>query len=134
MLESRSAYGFYGSSGGYTGEMRNPVHSVRMPYREYKNKWSDHKTVPGSYDKDDKTIEVEFTESEMAKKTNLGNKYSMFGFYFKFGGVEKGIASVVEFNAKSHENAEKNARAYARRYGYVFEREATRTEYCEQFI
>ena len=135
MLESRSAYGYYGIAGGYTGESSNSqtTTTVRMPYREYKNKWADHKTVAGSYDKQDKTIEVIFSEEEMKAKTNLGNRYHLHAFYFKFDGVEEWVASIVEFNAKTYENAKRNARTYARQCGYTFAGDATRSEYCNQF-
>lgn len=132
MLESRSAYGYYGSAGGYTGETI-PQHYTRMPYREYKLKWADHKTVCGSYDKKDKTIEVIFTAEEMKAKTNLGNRYHLSTYYFRFDGVEKGVASIVDFSAKTHENAERNAKRYAKQCGYAFVGDATWSEYCEQF-
>lgn len=133
MLESRSAYGFYGSTGGYTGESVNEQCTTRMTYREYKLKWSDHKTVAGSYDKQDKTIEVIFSKEEMKAKTNLGNRYHISSYYFKFDGVEKGVASIVDFNAKTYENAKKNAKAYAKQFGYTLVGDATRSEYCKQF-
>lgn len=134
MLEARSAYGYYGTAGGYTGESKGAdTQTTRMTYREYKQKWSDHKTVPGSYDQKEKTIEVIFTAEEMAKKTNLGNRYHLQWFFFKFGGVEKGMTSIIEFDAKTYENAKRNAKAYARKFGYTLERDATYNEYCEQF-
>lgn len=132
MLESRSAYGFYGAAGGYTGEVAPvKIHTTRMAYREYKLRWADHKTVYGSYDPDTKTIEVMFTAEEMAAKTNLGNRYHLESFYFQFGNVKRPYSPVCEFKAKNRENAERNAKAYARQFGYVFEREATFNEYCK---
>lgn len=122
MLESRSAYGYYGASGGYTGE-NAPIKggdAVRIPYREYKTKWSDHQTVKGSYDKEDKTIEVIFSADEMKQKTNLGNRYHLNSYWFRFGGVEKWVCPVMEFSAKTKENAIRNAKKYARDMGYTF--------------
>lgn len=134
MLESRSAYGFYGVAGGYTGEhIGKEEQTTRMPYWEYKKKWSDHKTVPGSYDSKEKTIEVIFTDDEMKKKTNLGNRYSMDLYYFRFSGVPRGFASILEFKAKNYENANRNAKKYAREWGYTLEGDATFNEYCGQF-
>lgn len=130
-MESRSAYGFYGAAGGYTGENKTEQHSVRMPYWEYKKKWADHKTVPGSYDCKDKTIEVCFSTEEMKAKTNYGNRYELWSYYFRFGGVEKGISPVCEFKAKNEKNAEKNAKTYARRNGYDFIGEASLDEYIK---
>lgn len=131
MLESRSAYGYYGERGGYTGEdsRMNGKQFVRLPYREYKTKWSDHKTAPGSYDPETKTIEVLFTAEEMKEKTNLGNRYHMQSFYFRLIGVEKGISPACEFTAKTEANAIKNAKKWARDFGYTLGEQITFGEY-----
>lgn len=131
MLESRSAYGYYGSAGGYTGENAPERNAVRMPYREYKRRWSDHKTVRGSYDSDNKTIEVLFTDEEMAKKTNFGNRYEMQSFFFRFEGARIGVAPVAEFLAKTHENALRNAKRWCRNNGYTLGEEITFDEYIK---
>ena len=129
-MESRSAYGYYGAAGGYTGESKKiDMPSLRLPYWEYKKKWADHKTVPGSYDTKEKTIEVYFTNEEMKAKTNLGNRYEIWTYYFRFGGVEKWFNPIMEFKAKNMENAVRNAKAYARQNGYTFEGEATLDDY-----
>lgn len=132
MLESMSAYGYYGAAGGYTGE--NPparIRTTRMSYRDYKTKWADHKTVSGSYDAESKTILVIFSAEEMKAKTNLGNRYHMEDFFFRFDGVKRPFSPVCKFVAKNLANAEKNAKAYAREFGYTFIGEATFTEYCD---
>lgn len=132
MLESRNTYGYFGISGGYTGEgLPKDVHTVRMAYRDYKSRWADHKTVHGSYCREDKTIEVIFTAEEMSAKTNLGNRYQMGSYYFRFGGVEKWIEPISEFKAKNFENAERNAKKFAKQFGYTFEGVATHEEYCK---
>lgn len=119
MLEVRSAYGYYGANGGVTGEKR-PANSssVRMSYREYKTKFPTHKTVAGSYDKTDKTIEVYFTNEEMKKKTNLGNRYELGEYKFLTDLNRVGVSSIIEVRAKTYENALKNAKAWARKEGF----------------
>ena len=129
MLESRSAYGYYGVAGGYTGETAHEGNRVRMPYREYKSKWSVHKTVRGSYDSKDKTIEVLFTDAEMLAKTNLGNRYSMNSYFFRVDGVETGVKPAAEFKAKTRENALRNARRWCKSLGYTLGEEITFGEY-----
>lgn len=135
MLEVRSAYGYYGSAGGVTGE--NPPRAdkrIRMPYRDYKKKYyHTHDTVSGSYDPHTKTIEVYFKEEEVDSKPNLGNRYKIDAFYFVFDNVEvcyayEGIkreTRVVSFRAKTKENAIRNAKKRAREWGATFVREAT---------
>lgn len=131
MLESRSAYGYYGAAGGYTGENSRTGNPVRLPYREYMSKWATHKTVPGSYDRTDKTIEVLFTDEEMKQKTNLGNRYCMNSYWFRFDGVEKYVSPIVEFQAKTKENATRNAKRYAMENGYTLVGESSLKEYWD---
>ena len=135
MLEVRSAYGYYGSAGGTTGE--NPPREdrrIRMPYRVYKtNYYHTHDTVQGSYDPTTKTIEVYFTADEVDSKANLGNRYELDVFYFVLDNVEvchayEGITRetrVVSFRAKTKENATRNAKRKAKEWGATFVREAT---------
>lgn len=133
MLEPRSAYGYCGVAGGVTGEnVPRNYKSARLPYREYKTRWADHKTVYGSYDKETKTIEVIFTADEMKAKTNLGNRYKMDTYFFLFDGVEKGYLPASEFTAKTHENAVRNAKAWAKKKGYTVVREITFAEYRDR--
>jgi len=117
MLEARNAYGYYGASGGLTGETQ-PAHSVRMSYRDYKIKFRDHKTVAGSYDNTDKTIEVYFSDDEMKKKTNLGNRYQISDYRFLTDLNRTGISPYVTVRAKAYENAYKNAKAWGRKEGF----------------
>ena len=133
MLEVRSAYGYYGEAGGVTGE-NPPQTGVRMPYRDYKKKYCHtHGTVKGSYDPQTKTIEVLFSDDEIESKPNLGKRYDLWLYEFLFDGVEihrayEGITyetATIEFYAKNRENATRNAKAYARKHGYTFIREAT---------
>lgn len=73
MLESRSAYGYYGVAGGVTGETRPSELDytiTRMPYWKYKKRYSDCQTVSGSYDKNDKTIEV-YIPTETIKPSGM---------------------------------------------------------------
>ena len=117
MLEVRSAYGYHGASGGVTGETR-PTSSVRMSYREYKTKYPKHKTVAGSYDSVDKTIEVYFSDEEMKKKTNLGNRYQMHEYKFLTDINRVSINPVITVTAKTYDNAYKNAKAWGRKEGF----------------
>lgn len=135
MLEVRSAYGWYGSEGGVTGE-NTPPQRVRVPYREYKTKWKDHRVVEGTYDPQTKTIEVYFTDEEMKQKTNLGNRYQLDYFYFLMDGVDvyraRNVAKemrIVEFHAKTLQNAERNAKRKAKEYGWILIRQATREDF-----
>lgn len=117
MLEARSAYGYYGANGGVTGETRT-TNSVRMSYREYKTKFPKHKTVAGSYDNTDKTIEVYFSDEEMKKKTNLGNRYQLHDYRFLTDMNRVGISPFVTVTAKNYENAYKNAKAWGKKEGF----------------
>ncbi len=132
MLEERSAYGYYGSAGGVTGE-NPPRPSARIPYRVYKKSYRNNDTVSGSYDPTDKTIEVYFTEAELKKMTNLGNKYQLQIYDFVLGdypiyGNRHRETVVFQFYAKTKENAERNAKALCRKKGYTFIREATKDD------
>ena len=138
MLEVRSAYGYYGEAGGVTGE-NPPMPRARVPYREYKTKWKDHKIVEGSYDSMDKTIELYFTPEEMKQKTNLGNRYQIAEYFFLVEVPEDKAKDgwgygeyVLSFRAKNEVNAERHARKWARDREYAFIREATLDEYIHR--
>ena len=126
MLEVRSAYGYYGSAGGVTGE-NPPMETIRMPYRDYKKKYyRTHDTVDGSYDPRTKTIEVCFKAEEV--NGNLGNRYQLQAFDFLLDGVRvQAIRQprVVSFRARTKENAIRNAKRKAKEWGATFVREAT---------
>lgn len=135
MLESRSAYGYYGWRGGVTGE-NDPyggLNPVKMPYRTYKGNYRDNKTVPDSYDPEDKTIYVLLTDEQYKKMTNFGNRYRMNDFYFVISSpFSDGVIRqyVAEFKAKNHENAVRNAKRYVKQANGTLIREATFSEYC----
>ena len=115
MLESRCYYGYYGPAGGVTGESA-PGTWVRMPYREYKLRWAGREHT--EYDPETKTIKVYFTDEEMAKKTNLGNRYALGEYRLVF--ECDGEIFYDYFRAKNQENAYKNARAWARKNRATF--------------
>ena len=76
MLESRSAYGYYGAADGVTGE--NPPEDViykKMKYYEYKTRYPECKNL-GDYDKAEKTITV-ILLAEYADRPNFGNRYTI---------------------------------------------------------
>lgn len=136
MLEVRSAYGYYGSIGGVTGE-NPPRPSARIPYRTYKKSYRNNDTVSGSYDPTTKTIEVYFTEAELKKMTNLGNNYQLQIYDFVIGdypvyGNHHRETVVYQFYAKTRENAERNAKSLCRKNGYTFIREATKED-CKEY-
>ena len=96
MLEARSAYGYYGAAGGYTGE-RVPADSnviyKNMKYYEYKAKYPECKTL-GDYDKIEKTITV-ILPAEYADRPNFGNHYQIREFHFVYSPMEKDIAGRI---------------------------------------
>ncbi len=118
MLEARSAYGFFGAAGGFTGETPPKWWGCierRMPYWEYKNRYPECETL-GDYDKRSKTITVLIPE-EYAERPNFGNKYSMHNFYFTYEPVTPGLSDVFECRAKCYANALKSAKKWARNEG-----------------
>lgn len=137
MMEARSAYGYYGSAGGVTGE--NPPRAekrIRMPYRDYKKKYCHtHDAVSGSYDPHTKTIEVYFKEEEV--NGNMGNRYELDAFYFVLDNVEvcyayegtKRETQIVSLRAKTKENAIRNIKKKAKEWGANFVREATKEDF-----
>lgn len=69
MLETRSAYGYYGNAGGHAEESiieNSDVIYKKMKYFEYKNYYPDCKTL-GDYSNDEKTITV-IVPKESAKQ------------------------------------------------------------------
>ena len=56
----------------------------RMLYRRYKNHFSDCEIIPGTYDKNTKTIEVEIPEGRMKKSGVRGKRFH----WMYFDGVE----------------------------------------------
>lgn len=84
--------------------------AVRMPYRQYKKSYSDCKTVAGSYNKGNKSIEVIIPDGRMKPSGTRGQSYK----YIWFDGVDAGGKPVrVCIKAVSTKNAVKRlAREY----------------------
>lgn len=117
-LEARSTYGYFGATGGASGETPPKWWGCierRMPYREYKNRYPECDTL-NDYDKRTKTITVLIPE-EYADRPNFGNKYSIHTFFFSFTPVMAYEAGIFECRAKCYTNAIKNARRWARSEG-----------------
>lgn len=118
MLEVRSAYGYFGSAGGFTGETP-PVGwgciERRMPYWEYKKRYPECKTL-NDYDKKSKTITVLIPE-KYAERPNFGNTYSMHIFWFSFTPVCSYEDGIIECRAKNYQNALRNAKRWAKGEG-----------------
>ncbi len=51
---------------------------VRIFYGDYKKKYHDRRSA--DYNPSDKTIAVEFSDEEISKMPNLGNRYRMRGY------------------------------------------------------
>ncbi len=127
MLESRSAYGYYGAAGGYTGE--TPPDNVifkKMKYYEYKTKYPQCKTL-GDYDKIEKTITV-MLPAEYADRPNFGNRYQIREFHFVYYPMEQGVAGVI-LKAKNYKNALRNAKKWAKENGKTITGNAPGYEY-----
>lgn len=143
MLESRSAYGYYGTNGGATGDVAPSNYNTierRMPYYKFKR---DYPTCEHyGYDSKDKTIVVLIPQSRQSG--NFGNKYQMETFEFivfdkeRFTRNEKGnmehfsnkryCTYVWEQKAKTYENAYKLINKKAKENGCVVVRLKSRTE------
>ena len=121
MLESRSAYGWYGSAGGYTGENTPPdagLIAVNMPYRDYKNRYLDCKHL-GDYDKQKKTITV-LIPASVQERPNYGNRYQMNEYVFEVIPDRAEWSPLFHQNAKTYENAVKRAKQKCKEWGWVF--------------
>jgi len=75
----------------------------RMFYGRYKKYFSDCETLPGSYDKETKTIIVLIPEGRMKKSGTRGQSYH----YIEFIGIEKatGQEKRITIKAISRKNA-----------------------------
>ena len=132
MLESRSAYGYCGTTGGYTGE--TPPDNViykKMKYWDYKNKYPECKNL-GDYDKIEKTITV-ILPAEYAKRPNFGNTYSMHDFHFTYSPVIHGFSDTFECTAKNYKNALAAAKRWASKNGKIIVGDTKGYEYQKQF-
>jgi hypothetical protein len=116
VLESRSAYGYYGVAGGVTGETA-PANTIRkkMSYWEYKHRYPECDTL-NDYDRATKTITV-LIPYEYTERPNFGNRYSMSEFRFVYSPKSPGFSDIFECKAKCYKNALRNAKAWAKREG-----------------
>nr|DAJ94287.1 MAG TPA: hypothetical protein [Caudoviricetes sp.] len=75
----------------------------RMLYRRYKQHFADCEVVPGTYDKSNKTIEVEIPDGRMKKSGVRGQSFR----YMEFHGVENATGRKVTtiIKATCRENA-----------------------------
>lgn len=118
MLEPRSAYGYFGAAGGYTGETPPPDWNcvpVKMYYWEYKNRYPECRTLH-DYDKVHKTITV-LIPQEYTERPNFGNRYSIREFHFTYAPAIAGFSNKFECKAKCYKNALKAARKWAKENG-----------------
>lgn len=118
MLETRSAYGYYGVAGGTTGETEPEGGWVgeyrRMPYRYYKQRYPDCRTVPGSYDSSDKTIEVIVPEGRDKPSGVRGEHFH----YFRYAAEdEDGTILRLPYKAITAENAMKQHIRFCKQNG-----------------
>ena len=85
-----------------------------MPYRQYKQHYSDCKTVSGSYDTICKTIKViipEGREKPSGVRNRLFSRYELKAIY-------KDTVFTVEYKAVSEENAQKQHIKYCKKKGF----------------
>jgi len=114
MLESINAY--------FPDESTNNDVIVNLKYRDYKSKYATNKTVIGSYDATNKTIDVIFPKDQAEKLNNLGNKYQQETFSFLFQ-KNDGTMIVLDFEAKTKDNAIKNMEKYTKGLFLLYIRE-----------
>lgn len=132
MLESCSAYGYYGVAGGVTGENRPSELDytiTRMPYWKYKKRYSDCQTVSGSYDKNDKTIEVYIPTGAIKPSGMRGQNVSHYKFYFEIGCQH----FTTWYKAVNFANAERRFRAEAKKRGWKPEDKQDGIKYTEYY-
>lgn len=120
MLEPRSAYGYFGVAGGITGET-SPEDGLigehrRMLYRQYKQHYSDCRTVPGSYDSYEKTVEVIIPEGREKPSGVRGQKYHYFKLWAE---DETGKRVQIPYKAITAGNALKQHILFCKQNGYV---------------
>ena len=130
MLESRSAYGYFGSAGGCTGETPPADWGCirkKMLYCEYKRRYPECKNL-GDYDKARKTITV-LIPTEYAERPNFGNTYSMHYFEFTFSPVPADCSGIFACKAKNYQNALRNAKRWAKSEGVTITGDAPGREF-----
>ena len=130
MLESRSAYGWYGSAGGYTGES-DPSDvgtiPVNMPYREFKTRYPECKHL-NDYDKVRKTITV-LIPASVTDRPNFGNRYQMNEFVFEVVPDRADWSPLLHQKAKNYTNALRHAKKWCKECGWEFVGDAKGHEY-----
>ncbi|MDO5785554.1 MAG: hypothetical protein Q4P20_10885 [Eubacteriales bacterium] len=89
--------------------------NCRMPYRIYKQSYADCDTIPGSYDKSNKTVEVIVPDGRMKPSGVRGQKFCTIWLHV---GNDAEHTFEQGFRAVSTRNAIRQAR---RQYKYVQE-------------
>lgn len=74
---------------------------IKMRYSQYKKSYGDCKTIPGTYDRESKTVMVEIPEGRIKPSGVRGGKYS----YFRIPCFYEGKEIVVPCKAMSYSNA-----------------------------
>ena len=86
-----------------------------MPYRQYKQHYSDCETIAGSYDEELGTVDVIIRAGRLKNSGTRGKHFMVFKFTFKDG-------KYACFRAVSEENAEKQMlKMFPNAEGYTFE-------------
>ena len=93
---------------------------VRMLYRRYKQHYSDCETVRGTYDENDRTIEVIVPEGRMKNSGVRGQRFHGYEIYFV---DDKGRKGFVSYRAVSKENALKQHKKFCNSNGYTYTEE-----------
>lgn len=78
---------------------------IRMHYGQYKQHYADCATVPGSYDKTQRSIVVIVPEGRMKNSGVRGQHYSYFKLWHIY--AKDGMPYYCTYRAMSQENAEK---------------------------
>lgn len=128
MLESRSAYGWYRDYGitGETAPQGADCTVRKMPYREYKRKYSDCTTVSGSYNKNEKTIEV-YIPNDRIKPSGMRDQHvGWFTFWFSVDGE----IFITYYKAVNESNAAKRFKADCKKHHWE---QAEYTQNCREY-
>ena len=114
MLESRAAYGYYRDYGvtGETAPSETECTVRRLPYREYKKKYNDCEIVKGSYNVEEKTIEVYIPNERIKPSGMRDQKINWYGFWFSVDGE---VFSTY-YKAVNESNAARRFKSDCRRY------------------
>ena len=88
----------------------------RMLYKQYKKHYADCQTLPGSYDPDTKSIEVEIPKGRMKPSGVRGKQFFGYILYFV---DSNGVILHYGFRATCYENAVKQFNKAFRDKGYI---------------